>query len=200
MGTIAVFENVSLDAVTQDPTGDEGLNSADWRSVLTAADRDAWNRLILEDALRAQALLLGRRSYEFFAARYPRRSGPLAERMNGMPKYVVSGSLTDPAWNNSTLLKGEALEEISALRRAFDGEIRVYASSALLPMLIEHELVDELRLVVFPVLMGVGARIFDRTGEPAPLSPKPLRLVDIHRVGDALAVHTYAPMREGGAD
>jgi len=199
MGTIVVFENISLDAVTQDPTGEEGFCRADWRFALGPADRDAWNHVILEDVLRAQALLLGRRSYEFFAARYPQRSGQLADRMNGLPKYVVSGTLTDPAWNNATVLKGEALDEVSTLRRTLDGEIRVYASSGLVHTLLEHDLVDELRLVIFPVLVGAGTRIFDRTGDPTSLYPKPLRLTDSHRIGDALVSQTYVPVRDGSA-
>ncbi|SRR6266568_6445676 len=197
MGTIVVFENISLDAVTQDPTGEEGFSRVNWLSLLDPADRDAWNRLILEDARRAQALLLGRRSYEFFAARYPRRTGELADRMNGLPKYIASGTLTDPSWNNSTVLKGEAVEEISTLRRTLDGEVHVYASSGLVPTLIEHDLLDELRLVVFPVVMGAGAGIFDRTGGPIPVFPKLLRLTDSDRVGTALVAQTYAPIRDG---
>src|ERR1043166_8865479 len=104
MGTIVVFENVSLDGVTQDPTADEGFNREDWRAGLATTDRREWDERILNDALGAEVLLLGRRSYEFFAARYPYRAGELADRMNSLPKYVVSATLTDPRWNNSKLL------------------------------------------------------------------------------------------------
>ncbi|MFE9450190.1 dihydrofolate reductase family protein [Streptomyces sp. NPDC006739] len=106
MGTIVVFENVSLDGVTQDPTGEEGFGRHDWRAGLCPTDREAWDKLILDDALGAQALLLGRRSYDFFAERYPSRTGRLADRMNSLPKYVASTTLKDPGWKNSTVLDG----------------------------------------------------------------------------------------------
>jgi dihydrofolate reductase len=186
MGTIVVFENVSLDGVTQDPTGEEGFSRDDWRAGLTPADREAWNQLILDDARAAQALLLGRRSYEFFAARYPFRSGELADRMNGLPKYVVSATLAEPDWNNSTVLTGDLVDEVTTLKQKVDGEIRVYASSRVLPTLIEHDLVDELRLAVFPLVMGAGSRVFDPTSHP-----RTLRLLDTRRVGDSLAYLSY---------
>jgi dihydrofolate reductase len=187
MGTIVVFENVSLDGVTQDPTGDEGFSRSDWRAMLSASDRAAWETLILDDALGAQALLLGRRSYEFFAARYPERAGALAEQLNGLPKYVVSTTLMKAdAWSNSTVLAGEVVPAVTKLKRTIDGEIRIYASSRLVHTLIEHDLVDELRLAIFPLTMGAGARALDRSA-----TPKPLRLLDTRRVGDRLAYLTY---------
>jgi dihydrofolate reductase len=186
MGTIVVFENVSLDGVTQDPTAEEGFNREDWRAGLSPTDRAAWNRLILDDARGAQALLLGRRSYEFFAARYPSRSGELADTMNSLPKYVVSATLAAPGWNNSTILGGDVVDAVSTLKQQLDGEIRVYASSRLVHTLIGHDLVDELRLAVFPLVMGAGDRVFDPTG-----SPRSLRLVESRRVGDSLAYLSY---------
>src|SRR2546430_1820661 len=144
MGTIVVFENVSLDGVTQDPTGEEGVTRSDWRAGLAPTDREAWAKLILDDALGPQALLLGRRSYDFFAARYPSRTGELADRMNSLPKYVVSATLTDPGWNNSTVLDGDVVDEVSRLKRTVNGEIRVYASTRLVHTLFEHDLVDSL--------------------------------------------------------
>ncbi|GAA4612491.1 dihydrofolate reductase family protein [Actinoallomurus liliacearum] len=186
MGTIVVFENVSLDGVTQDPTGEEGFSRLDWRAGLAPTDRTEWDKLILDDALGAQALLLGRRSYEFFAARYPSRSGELADRINSLPKYVVSATLADPEWHNSTVLCGDIVDEITALKRTVNGEIRVYASSQLVHTLLAHDLVDELRLAVFPLVMGAGNRIFDQTS-----SPKPLRLVDTRTVGKSLTYLTY---------
>lgn len=191
MGTIVVFENVSLDGVIQDPTGAEGFNRDDWRAGLAPTDREKWDKLILDDALGAQALLLGRRSYEFFAARYPHRTGELADRMNSLPKYVVSATLADPGWNNSMVMKGDALEAVSALKQTVDREIRVYGSSQLVHTLIEHDLVDELRLAVFPLLIGAGNRLFDQTSNPQPLCPKPLHLVDTRTVGDSLTFLTY---------
>jgi dihydrofolate reductase len=186
MGSIVVFENVSLDGVTQDPTGEEGFNPQDWRAGLPPTDRQKWDKLILDDAQGAQALLLGRRSYEFFAARYPHRTGELADRMNSLPKYVVSATLADPGWTNSTVLDGDLVDEVSKLKHAINGEIRVYASSQLVHTLIEHDLVDELRLTIFPLVMGAGMRLFDQTG-----NPKPLRHLDTRTVGDSLAYLTY---------
>jgi dihydrofolate reductase len=190
MGTIVVFENVSLDGVTQDPTADEGFNREDWRASLAPTDREEWAKRLLDDALGAEALLLGRRSYEFFAARYPYRAGEMADRMNSLPKYVVSATLTDPGWNNSTLLDGDVVNEVSKLKHTVNGEIRVYASSQLVHTLIEHDLVDELRLAIFPLVMGTGDRLFDKTS-----NPKRLRLVDTHTVGDSLTYLTYQCIR-----
>jgi dihydrofolate reductase len=195
MGTIVVFENISLDGVTQDATGEEGFNSVDWRARLAPADREEWAKRLLDDALGADALLLGRRSYEFFAARYPYRTGEMADRMNSLPKYVVSSTLSHPSWNNSTVLNGDVVEEVSKLKHAFSGEIRVYASSQLVHTLIEHDLVDELRLAIFPLVMGAGNRIFDQSANPRPLRPKLLRLIDTHAVGDSLTYLTYQHVR-----
>jgi dihydrofolate reductase len=192
MGPIVVFENISLDGVTQDPTGEEGFSPDDWRARLAPTDREKWDKLLLDDALGAQALLLGRRSYEFFAARYPYRTGELADRMNSLPKYIVSTTLADPGWNNSTLLDGEVVDEVRKLKRIVNGEIRVYASSQLVQTLIEHDLVDELRLMIFPLVMGAGNRLFDQTSNPKPARPKPLRLVDTRTVGHSLTYLTYS--------
>jgi dihydrofolate reductase len=191
MGTIVVFENVSLDGVTQDPTADEGLNREDWRARLAPTDREEWGKRLLSDALGAEVLLLGRRSYEFFAARYPYRAGELADRMNSLPKYVVSATLTDPGWTNSTVLVGDVVNEVSKLKHTVNGEIRVYASSQLVQTLIEHDLVDEVRLAIFPLVMGAGDRLFDQTS-----NPKRLRLVDTHTVGDSLTYLTYQCIRD----
>ena len=186
MGTIVVFENVSLDGVTQDPTADEGFGREDWRAGLAPTDREEWANRLLDDVLGAEVLLLSRRSYEFFAARYPYRAGELADRMNTLPKYVVSATLTDPDWNNSTLLGGDVVNEVLKLKHAINGEIRVYGSSQLVHTLIEHDLVDELRLAIFPVVLGAGERLFDQTS-----NPKRLRLVDTHTVGHSLTYLTY---------
>ncbi len=191
MGTIVVFENISLDGVTQDPTAEEGVSRADWRAGLTPADREAWNKMILDDALGAQALLLGRRSYEYFAARYPFRSGALADQLNSLPKFVVSAALADPGWNNSTVLTGDVVDSVAALKRTVPGEIRVYASTRLMHTLVEYDLVDELRLAVFPLVMGVGERLFGSTG-----THKQMRLVDVRTVGDSLPHLTYQRVRD----
>jgi dihydrofolate reductase len=188
MGKIVVSENVTLDGVVQDPAGDEGFQVGGWIGAIK--DRPQLNKLALDEALGAAALLLGRRSYEWFAARWPSRSGELADRLNNLPKYVVSSTLRDPDWNNSTVLTGDASDEVSKLKQELDGEIVVPASFQLLRMLIEHDLVDELRLKVFPVVLGNGERLFGETSDKVPL-----RLVASRTVGDSLPYVTYQVVR-----
>jgi dihydrofolate reductase len=184
MGRIVASENVSLDGVIQDPAGDEGFRHGGWVGLIK--DSPELNQLALDEALGAEALLLGRRSYEWFAARWPSRSGELADRLNSLPKYVVSSTLRDPDWNNSTVLTGDASDEVSKLKQELDGEIVVPASFQLLRTLIEHDLVDELRLKVFPIVLGDGKRLFGETSDK-----KPLRLVDTQTVADGIAFLTY---------
>ncbi len=126
MSKIIVSENVSLDGVIQDPAGDEGFRVGGWVGLIK--DSPQVNKLALDEALSAEALLLGRRSYEWFAARWPSRSGELADRLNSLPKYVVSSTLEHPAWNNSTVLKGDVLDEVSKLKQELNGDIVVPAS------------------------------------------------------------------------
>jgi dihydrofolate reductase len=184
MGTIVVSENVSLDGVVQDPAGDEGFSRGGWVGPIAAREDVA--KLALDEALGAEAFLLGRRSYEWLAARWPSRSGELADRLNALPKYVVSSTLEDPEWNNSTVLRGDAVDEVSKLKQELDGEIVVAASFQLLRALIEHDLVDTLRLKVFPVVLGAGERLFGETS-----NPKSVRLVDSQTLGDGIAFMTY---------
>ena len=160
-------------------------------SARSETDREEWAKVELDEALGTEALLLGRRSYEWFAARWPSRSGELADRLNSLPKYVVSSTLEDPDWNNSTVLKGDVVNEVSKLKQELDGDIVVYASFQLVRTLIEHDLVDELRLMVFPVVLGAGERLFGETSDK-----KPMRLVDTRTVGDGLAYLTYEPVRD----
>src|ERR687892_379246 len=161
MGKIVVSDNASLDGVIQDPAGDEGFRLGCW--VGQIKDRQEVNKLMFDEALGTEALLLGRRSYEWFAARWPSRSGELADRINSLPKYVVSSTLEDPDWNNSTVLKGDVLNEVTKLKHELKGEIVVPASFQLVHTLMEHDLVDELRLKIFPVVLGAGARPFGET-------------------------------------
>jgi dihydrofolate reductase len=191
MGKIIVSENVSLDGVVQDPTGEEGFARGGWFPKMGDRNREAWAKLELDEALSAEAMLLGRRSYEFFAARWPSRSGDWADRLNSMPKYVVSSTLKEPKWTNSTVLKGEAVNEVSKLKQELDGDIVVYASAQLVHTLIEHDIVDELRLTTYPVVLGAGERLFGETSDT-----KPLRLVDTRTVGDGLAYLTYQSVRD----
>src|SRR6516165_3859552 len=186
MGKIIISENVSLDGVVQDPTGEEGFRLGGWFGQFGGKDLEEWSKVALDDALRAEAWLLGRRSYEYFGVRWRPRSGELADRLNSIPKYVVSSILEEPDWNNSTILKGDVVTEVSKLKQRLDGEIVVPASYQLGRTLIEHDLADELRLVVFPVVLGTGERLF---GEVSGI--KPLRLIDARIIGDSLAFLTY---------
>jgi dihydrofolate reductase len=188
MGKIVVSTNVSLDGVIEDPAGDEGFARGGWVGRIAALPELA--KVTLEEAQGSEALLLGRRTYEWLAARWPSRTGELADRLNSLPKYVVSSTLTDPGWSNSTVLTGEVAAEVSNLRRQLSGEINVPASFQLVRTLIERDLVDELRLRIFPVVIGAGERLFGETSER-----KPLRLVDTLTVGDGVAILTYEPVR-----
>jgi dihydrofolate reductase len=189
MGKIVISENATLDGVTQDPAGDEGFKHGGWVGLIK--DRPRLSKLALDDALGAEALLLGRRSYEWFAARWPSRTGELADRLNSLPKYVVSSTLDHPAWNNSTVLKGDALTEVTKLKHGLNGEIVVPASFQLVRMLLEHDLVDELRLKIFPVVLGAGERLFGDTSDK-----KHMRLVDTQTVEGDVAVLTYEVVRD----
>jgi dihydrofolate reductase len=184
MGKIVISENVSLDGVVQDPAGDEGFRLGGW--VGKIKDREEVNKAALDEALGAEALLLGRRSYEWFAARWPSRSGELADRLNSLPKYVVSSTLEHPDWNNSTVLNGDVVNEVSKLKQELNGEIVIPASFQLLRTLIEHDLVDELRLKIYPVVLGAGERLFGETSDK-----KPMRLVDTQTLDDGVAFLTY---------
>jgi dihydrofolate reductase len=189
MGKIVMSEFVTLDGVIQDPAGNEGFTRGGWVGQLAAREEVA--KVTLDQALGTEALLLGRRSYEFFAALWPSRSGELADRLNSLPKYVVSSSLEDPDWNNSRVLKGEVVNDVSKLRHELDGEINVIASFQLGRALIEHDLVDELRLMVLPVVLGAGERLFGETSDK-----KSMRLLDTRGVGDGVAYLTYELVRE----
>jgi len=191
MGKIVISENVSLDGVIQDPTGEEGFRLGGWFGQIGDRDRGAWAQVELDEALGAEALLLGRRSYEFFAARWASRSGEWADRLNSLPKYVVSATLEEPDWNNSTVLKGDVVNEVSKLKQRVNGDIVVYASGQLVHTLVEHDLVDELRLMIYPFVLGAGERLFSETSDK-----RPMRLVDIRTVGDGLAFLTYQRVRD----
>jgi dihydrofolate reductase len=184
MGKIVVSENITLDGVIQDPSGDEGFERGGWVGKVT--DREEAGKVLADETLGADAELYGRRTYEFLASRWPSRSGALADRLNEMPKYVISSTLDDPEWNNTTVLQGDAVEEVSKLKREVEGEILVPASIQLVRTLLEHDLVDELRLMVFPVVLGAGERLFGETSDR-----KPLRLVDSRVLDGELAYVTY---------
>jgi dihydrofolate reductase len=189
MGKIVVSDNVSLDGVVQDPAGDEGFRVGGWVGLIK--DRPGLTKLALDEALGTEALLLGRRSYEWFAARWPSRSGELADRLNSLPKYVVSSTLENPEWNNSTVIKGEVLNEVSRLKHELKGEIVVPASFQLVHTLMEHDLVDELRLKIFPVVLGAGERLFGETSDK-----KTMRLVDTQTIEGDVIFLTYERVRD----
>ena len=189
MGKIVISENVSLDGVIQDPAGDEGFRRGGWVGRIAALPEVA--KVALDEALGAEALLLGRRSYEWLAARWPSRRGELADRLNSLPKYVVSSTLEDPDWNNSTVLAGDAVDAVSKLKQELDGDIVVPASFQLVRTLMEHDLVDELRLKIYPVVLGAGERLFGETSDK-----KPMRLVDARTVEGDVVFVTYEVVRE----
>ena len=193
MGKIVMSgpQNVTFDGVVQDPDGHEGFRLGGWFVQFGGKDLEAWNKVALDEALGAEAWLLGRRSYEFFGERWRPRSGELADRLNSMPKYVVSSTLEQPVWNNSTVLKGDVVTEVSRLKEELDGEIVVPASYQLGRTLMERDLVDELRLVVFPVVLGTGERLFGETS-----AKKPMRLVNAQTIGEGLVYLTYKFVRD----
>jgi dihydrofolate reductase len=186
MGKLVISTNASLDGVVQDPDGREGFELGGWFGRSGGSDLDEWAQVFLAEALSAEALLLGRRSDEWFATRWASRTGEWADRLNSLPKYVVSSTLAEAKWANSILVKGDAAGAVARLKQELDGDIVVYASFQLGRELIRHDLVDQVRLVVFPVVLGAGERLFGETG-----GAKPMRLVENRTIGDGLAFLTY---------
>jgi len=191
MAKIVISTNVSLDGVVQDPDGQEGFRLGGWFGESGGKDLEEWARAEYAEARDAGALLLGRRSDEWFGTRWVTRTGEWADRLNALPKYVVSAALKDPRWTNVTVLTGDAADEVGRLKRELDGDIVVYASYQLGHTLIEHDLVDELRLFVFPVVLGAGLRLFGQTS-----AKKPVRLASSRTVGDGLVLLTYEFVRD----
>jgi dihydrofolate reductase len=191
MGKIIVTTNATLDGIVQDPDGAEGFGRGGWFGQFGAKDLEEWAKVETAEALGAAALLLGRRSDEWFAARWASRSGEWADKLNSMPKYVVSATLEQPRWSNSTVLPGEVVKEVSKLKHELAGDILVYASYQLVHALMEHDLVDELRLMVFPVVLGAGQRLYGETSDK-----KAMRLVSARTVGDGIAFLTYEFVRD----
>ena len=186
MAKLVVSEEVSLDGVLQDPTGEEGFRHGGWFNRVGEETRRAWAEVKTKEAFAATALLHGRKTDEWFGSRWSTREGEWADRLNSLPKYVVSSTLEHPDWNNSRILKGDAVTEVSKLKQELNGEIVIPASYQLGRTLIEHDLVDEIRLVVFPVALGAGEQFFGEMGQR-----KPMRLVDTWTIGDGLVMLTY---------
>ena len=191
MGKIVVSENVTLDGVVEDPAGAEGFGRGGWVGRVGERGREEAAKILLDEALGAEAQLFGRRTYEFLGARWASRSGELADRLNEMPKYVVSSTLKDLDWNNSTVLAGDVMQEVSKLKEELDGEIVVAGSIRLVRTLVDNDLVDELRLMIYPVVLGAGERLFGETSDK-----KPLRLLSTRAIGDGLAFLTYELVRD----
>jgi dihydrofolate reductase len=191
MARIVVTEFVSLDGVMEGPGGDNDFVRGAWSFQFDRGEEG--DRFKLDETFEAEALLLGRRTYEGFAAAWPARDGEFADKFNSMPKYVVSSTLEDPDWNNTTVLKGDVVEEVSKLRAAAGGDVYVHGSATLVHTLVEHDLVDELHLMVFPVVLGTGIRLFDDTTDM-----KRLRLTESNVVGDGVAILVYQPDPEAG--
>jgi dihydrofolate reductase len=192
VGRIVVTEFISLDGVIEAPGGGESFRHAGWSFEVSRGDEG--DKFKLDETLASDALLLGRVTYEGFAAAWPSREGEFADKFNTMPKYVVSSTLEQPEWNNSTVLKGDVAEEVAKLKREHAGDIVVHGSARLVHTLIEHDLVDELRLMVFPVVLGTGKRLFAETSDK-----KALRLTDSKTVGDGVTILVYRPATEEAA-
>jgi dihydrofolate reductase len=190
MGRVVVTEFVSLDGVMEAPGGGEGYKHEAWAFEFDRGEEG--NKFKLDETVSSEALLLGRVTYEGFAEAWPSRTDDVgfADKFNSMPKYVVSSTLEEPEWNNSTVLKGDVPEQVEKLREELDGDIVVHGSARLVQTLLEHDLVDEVRLMVFPVVLGTGKRLFGETSDK-----KPMRLVDSKTVGDGVAILTYQPTR-----
>ena len=189
MGRIVVTEFVSLDGVMEDPGGAENFKHGGWSFEIARGEEG--DKFKLDEAFSSEALLLGRVTYQGFAEAWPAREGEFADKFNSMPKYVVSSTLDEPEWNNSTVVKGDVAQEVGKLRQEQDGDIVVHGSARLVQTLIEHDLVDEFRLMVYPVVLGSGKRPFGETSDK-----KPLRLVDSKVVGDGVAILIYEPAGE----
>jgi dihydrofolate reductase len=186
MGRIVITEFVSLDGVMEDPGGAEDFEYGGWTFEFDRGEEG--NKFKLDETMQSEALLLGRVTYQEFADSWPSREGEFAEKFNTMPKYVVSSTLRDPSWTNTTVLDGDLVESVSKLKRQRDGDVVVHGSGQLAQALLEHDLVDELRLMVFPVVLGSGKRLFGETTDK-----KRLELVESRSVGDGVAILVYRP-------
>jgi dihydrofolate reductase len=184
VGKIVVTEFVSLDGVIEDPGGAEDFKHGGWSFAISRGEDG--DRFKLDETMASSALLLGRTTYEGFAAAWPSRDGEFADKFNSMPKYVVSSTLQNPEWTNTTVLRGDLAEEVARLREEQDGDVVVHGSARLVQELLDRDLVDELRLMVFPVVLGAGKRLFGETGDK-----KPLELVESKVVGDGVTVNVY---------
>ena len=186
MGRIVVTEFISLDGVMEAPGGGEDFKHAGWTFNISRGEEG--DKFKLDETLNSEALLLGRVTYQRFAAAWPSRKNEFADKLNRMPKYVVSSTLEKAEWNNSTVLRGDVVAEVSKLKQDSSGDIVVHGSAQLVQALIEHDLVDELRLMVFPVVLGTGKRLFGDTSDK-----KRMRLASSKTVGDGVVILIFQP-------
>jgi dihydrofolate reductase len=186
MGRIVVTEFISLDGVMEDPGGAEGFKHGGWAFLFNRGDES--EKFKLEETLQSDALLLGRRTYEEFAKAWPARKGEFADKFNSMPKYVYSSSLQDPQWTNTTQIDGDLRDLVERLKRTHERDVVVHGSARLAQALLEADLIDELRLMVFPVVLGAGKRLFGETSDK-----RAMRLAHSQVVGDGIVILTYAP-------
>jgi dihydrofolate reductase len=184
MGKIVVTEFISVDGVIEDPGGAEDFKHSGWSFEFDRGEEG--NQFKLDETRNSAALLLGRKTYEGFAEAWPSREGEFADLFNNMPKYVVSSTLKDPEWTNTTVLDGDLVDSVSKLRDELDGDIVVHGSGQLVQALVEKGLVDELRLMVFPVVLGSGKRLFGETSDK-----QPLELAESRTVGAGVAIQIY---------
>ncbi len=190
MARIVISQNVTLDGVVEDPTGEEGSKHGGWFGAHVGDDREKWADVEFAEARTASALLLGRRSDQYFGSRWSTATGPWADRLNALPKYVVSSMLTVPVWTNATVLRGDVIAEVTKLKEALDGDIVVYASRPLVQALMDQGLVDEIRLIVFPVVLGSGEHLFGETTDKTSL-----RLLKAEAIGHTFSHLTYEVVR-----
>ena len=184
MGRIVVTEFISLDGVVEDPGGSEDFKHSGWSFEIDRGDEG--NTFKLDETMESEALLLGRVTYEGFAEAWPQRDGEFADKFNNIPKYVVSSTLRDPEWTNSTVINGDVAEAVEQVRDRHEGDVVVHGSVQLVQELLERDLVDELRLMVFPVVLGSGKRLFGETSDK-----KPLKLADSKTVGEGVTILVY---------
>ena len=184
MGRIVVTEFISLDGVIEDPGGSEDFKYGGWTFEISTGDEGM--QFKVDETMNSDAMLLGRVTYEGFAEAWPERDGEFADRFNSMPKYVFSSTLRDPTWTNTTVVDGDLPSAVAKVRDRHDGDIVVHGSARLAQGLLANDLVDELRLMVFPVVLGAGKRLFGETDDK-----KPLRLADSRVVGDGVAILSY---------
>jgi dihydrofolate reductase len=192
VGRIVVTEFVSLDGVMEDPGGSEGTKHAGWSFEISRGEEG--DRFKLDETMGSDALLLGRKTYEGFAEAWPSRDGEFADKFNTMRKYVVSSTLQSPEWSNSTVLSGDLVEDVARIRGEHDGDIVVHGSARLVQGLLENDLVDELRLMVFPVVLGSGKRLFGETS-----GKKRLQLTSSKTVGEGVEILIYQPAEDAPA-